>query len=278
MTFLHIGIIDIIDILLVALLFYQIYSLIKGTVAIKIFIGIAAFYLIWLLVKALNMKLLSSILGQVMGVGVIALLIVFQQEIRRFFLLISSKYFPKIDFSIENFMAFLIKQKSHLILEPILRAVQEFSITKTGALIVIGNKSELITYIETGIVLNAEISEMLLSSIFFKNSSMHDGAVIIIKNKIRSASCILPVSGRKDLPQEFGLRHRAAVGMSEQTDAIIIVVSEQTGRISVFCENNYKTDISVEYLENFITEIFGKNPDNIVEIDQNPNDINFSPI
>jgi uncharacterized protein (TIGR00159 family) len=270
MTFLNIGLIDFIDILLVAFLFYQIYSLIKGTVAIKIFIGIAMFYLIWLLVKALNMRLLSSILGQVMGVGVIAVLIVFQQEIRRFFLLISSKYFPKIDFTIENFMAFLIKQESQFITEPILNAVEEFSFSKTGALIVIGNKSELNTYIETGITLNAEISEMLLSSIFFKNSSMHDGAAIITRNKIRAASCILPVSGRNDLPQDFGLRHRAAIGMSEQTDAVIIVVSEETGRISVFCESKHFTNITLEFLNNFLIDILGKNTENSDEIIENP--------
>ena len=258
MTFLDIGIIDIIDIFLVAFLFYQVYMLIKGTVAIKIFTGVAALYLIWLLVKALNMQLLSTILGQVMGVGVIALLIVFQQEIRKFFMLFSNKYLSKFDFSFDKTFGFLIKEEPKVKVWSIVKACVNLSKTKTGALIAISQKSDLLSFIETGVIIDAETSTQLLENIFFKNSPLHDGALIITNNKIKAAKCILPVSEKINLPEDFGLRHRSAYGLSEQTDAVIVTVSEETGFISVFQNENYKREISITKLRKILEKEFLK--------------------
>ncbi len=259
MTFLDIGILDIIDIVLVAFLLYQVYMLIKGTAAIKIFSGIAAMYLVWLIVKALNMQLLSTILGQIMGVGVIALLIVFQQEVRNFFLLISNKYLSNIDFSFKNVFSSFIKKEPEVKVWSIVKACVTFSKNHIGALITITKESELQPYIETGIKLNADTSVQLLESIFFHNNPLHDGSVIISKDKIKAAKCILPVSENKELPSEFGLRHRSAHGLAEQTDSVVIVVSEETGFISLFKSGTFKfniktTELRKELENEFLTE------------------------
>jgi len=244
MTFLDIGIIDIIDILVVAFLLYQVYSLIKGTAAIKIFTGIATMYLIWLIVRALKMQLLSTILGHVMGLGVIALLIVFQQEIRKFAIYISNKYLSGFDFSPNSFFKKVIKSKEDLKIWAIVKTCVKFSKHKTGALIAITRKSELLPYIDSGIKLNADTSSTLLETIFHKHSPIHDGAVIITDDKIIAARCILPVSDNKKLPERFGLRHRSAHGLAQQSDAIIITVSEETGQISIFDNDKYSIDVS----------------------------------
>lgn len=231
--FISIRVLDIIDILLVALLLYQIYVLIKGTVAINIFMGIFSLYLFWLIVKALNMELLSSILGQIIGVGVIALIIVFQQEVRRFLLLIGTRYFSKNRFSIERlFRIKTEKYDSPVNIEAIVRACRNLSEQKNGGLIVITQDSNLQLYAETGDIINAETSSRLIENIFFKNSPLHDGAMIIQNNLIHAVRCILPLSEKTDLPASYGLRHRAAIGISEITDALVVVVSEETGRIS----------------------------------------------
>jgi diadenylate cyclase len=231
--FISIRVLDVIDVLLVALLFYQIYMLIRGTVAINIFMGIFVLYLIWLVVRALNMELLSSILGQIIGVGVIALIIVFQQEIRRFLLLIGSRYFSKNRFSLERFL-FLNSKKyeSPVNIEAIVRACRNMAENKLGALIVISNKSNLQLYAETGDIINAETSSRLIENIFFKNSPLHDGAMIIKNNLIYAVRCILPLSEKLDISAAYGLRHRAAIGISDITDSYVVVVSEETGKIS----------------------------------------------
>lgn len=232
-TFITIRILDILDILLVAFLLYQVYMLIKGTVAINIFIGIFSVYLIWLLVKALKMQLVSTILGQFMGVGVIALIIVFQQEIRRFLLLIGTrKIFKNRTLLFERLFSFNIKSTSEIDIQSIVKACENLSRTKTGALIVISKKTELRTYTQTGDIINAAISSRLLETIFFKNNPLHDGAVIIVGDKIKAARCVLPVSENINLPPQLGMRHRAALGMSQATDTLVIVVSEQTGSVS----------------------------------------------
>ena len=166
MTFLDIGIIDILDIFLVAFLFYQIYNLVKGTAAIRIFVGIAMFYLIWLLVKVLDMQLLSTILGHVMGVGVIALLIVFQQEIRRFFMILGTKYLSNINYSIDKFFSYVVKKESDLKIDIIIQACENLASTNTGALIAISKRSELSSFAESGVILNADTSSSLIESIF----------------------------------------------------------------------------------------------------------------
>jgi uncharacterized protein (TIGR00159 family) len=252
--FIHIRFLDLLDILLVAFILYEIYHIIKGTVAFNIFMGIFIVYLIWLIVKALNMELVSSILGQLFGVGVLALIVVFQQEIRKFLLLLGRRYRANKKFSFVNLFPNQFKSTTETNLRSIVDACSEMASVKTGALIVIARDAELLEYTDTGSMIDAEISEELLKSIFFKNSPLHDGAVIISGNKIKAARCILPVSGRTNLKSSFGLRHRAAVGMSEETDAYIIIVSEETGRISLAHNNNITENISASKLFNVLEE------------------------
>ncbi len=244
---------DVFDIMLVAFLMYQIYILIKGTVAINIFIGIFSIYMVWLVVKALNMQLLGSILGQIISVGVIALIILFQQEIRRFLLMLGSRYLSQ---SVEKMLNLNIAETPNVKIKQIARACSHLSDHKVGALIVISRKSSLSLYSETGDILNADTSSRLLESIFNKNSPLHDGAVIIANDKIHAARCILPVSENIDLPAHFGLRHRAALGVTEHTDAIAIIVSEETGSISIADSGRIEHELSRESLMQFLEKEF----------------------
>jgi uncharacterized protein (TIGR00159 family) len=242
----------------VAFLLYQFYNLIKGTVAINIFIGIFALYLLWLVVRALNMELLGSILGQVIGVGVIALIIVFQQEIRRFLLVIGSRYISNYSFSFSNIFSLKAKPKPRVRISEIVKACTDMSAFKTGALITIVRGDNLDNTAKTGIIINADTSSRLLESIFFKNNPLHDGSVIIRKEKIFAASCVLPASERADLPPHFGMRHRAAIGLTERSDAIVIVVSEETGAISFAKGGDIETNIGPNRLRDILKEIFEK--------------------
>lgn len=243
--FINVRVLDVIDIVLVAFLLYQIYMLIRGTVAINIFMGIFVLYVIWLVVRALNMELLSSILGQIIGVGVIALIIVFQQEIRRFLLLIGTRYLSHRRFSIENlFFPRSKRVEVPVNVDAIVRAARNMSEVKTGALIVIARKSDLQVYAETGDLINAETSSRLIENVFFKNSPLHDGALIIKNEKIYAARCVLPVSEKTNIPASYGLRHRAAIGITELTDALVVVVSEETGKISFLKGGSIKYGIS----------------------------------
>lgn len=228
-------ILDIIDIVLVAVILYQLYRLIKGTAALSIFLGIFVVYIFWLVVKALNMELISSMMGQVIGVGVIALIIVFQQEIRRFLLIIGTKYLGKGGFSFEKLFSqeSPVSRSRQVAIEAIVRAVESMAESKTGALIVIARRNTLDLYAEGGERLNAILSAELLKAIFFKNSPLHDGAVVIERGVIVSARCVLPVNDDPNLPPRLGMRHRAALGISEQTDSLVIVVSEERGKISL---------------------------------------------
>lgn len=250
LAFISVRVFDVIDIILVAFLLYQVYMLIRGTVAINIFIGIFSVYLIWLVVKALNMQLLSTILGQFMGVGMIALIIVFQQEIRKFLLLIGSRYKFDKHFSFDKFVAGKLSSINKASIDEIIKASNEMSASKIGALIVISNKSDLLNITNTGDFLDAEISNILIQSIFFKNSPLHDGAIVISNNKIKAARCILPVSDDTNLPTNYGLRHRAAIGLTSITDASVIVVSEETGEIAYVNSGNVISSISITDLEN----------------------------
>ncbi len=239
--------------------------MIKGTAAIKIFTGIAVLYLVWLTVKAFDMILISSILGHVMGVGVIALLIVFQQEIRKFFMLLSNKYLSRLNFSFKNILPFFKDEEPAVKVWSIVKACTSMSKSKTGALIVISRESELYSIIETGIRLDANTSSQLLNNLFFKNSPLHDGAVVIKNDKIVAAACILPVSDRDVRHEDFGLRHRAALGLVEQTDAVVIVVSEQTGNITLFYSSAYQKDISITDLRKKLEYFFLSNQEEDVE-------------
>ena len=231
--FLDISIVNIIDIALVAALLYQVYKLLKGSVAIKIFLGFLSIYLIYLLVRALRMELLSAILGQFMGVGVIAAIIIFAPEIRKFLLLIGRSSLLSDDNVWKEMLFFWRKKDNSLFnISPIIDASKTLAGSNTGALMVISKSTELKFYAESGDILDAELSKRLLISIFNKYSPLHDGAVIIHNGKIKAARCILPVTER-EVPAQFGLRHRAAIGMSETTDAIVLIVSEETGQLSM---------------------------------------------
>jgi len=251
-AFITLGLFDILDILLVALLLYQVYLLIRGTVAINIFVGLFLFYLMWLLVRALNMELLSSILGQFIGVGVIALIIVFQQEIRKFLLLLGSRYNVNQKFSLENWFAFEDKGVQEEEIKSIVGACEHMSKSKTGALLVLAKNTDLQSYAETGKLINSRVSGTLLESIFFKNSPLHDGAVLIANNRILAARCILPVTDSSNIPGSLGLRHRAAIGMSQATDSHVITVSEETGNISYIMGGNIKVRITTAELRTFL--------------------------
>lgn len=223
------GLLDIVDVVVVGLIIFQIFRLIRGTAAFSIFIGILTIYLLWVIVRILNMELLSLILGQLIGVGLIALIVVFQQEIRRFLLYIGSKYSSKLTASISHSLSSNVDSSY---IDEIVTACENMSRTRTGALIVFARMNNLNIVQETGDTVDAKISHRLIETIFFKNSPLHDGAMIIQNQRISSARCVLPSSERIDIPAFLGMRHRAAIGISEQTDAIVVVVSEQTGAMS----------------------------------------------
>jgi uncharacterized protein (TIGR00159 family) len=233
---------------------FQLYKLVKGTVAIRIFLGILALYFFWKIVEALQMELLSEILGQFIGVGVLALIIVFQQEIRRFLLLIgnNSIFSGKNPSRLFRFFKTTESSKENLEVAQLIIASQNLSSTKTGALIILDLKSELKYYSTTGEKINSPLSAPILEAIFFKNSPLHDGGVIIEDNKIIAARCILPVSENQDFPAHFGLRHRAAAGITETSGSIAIIISEETGKISVAKEGQISYNTSIEELKKLL--------------------------
>ncbi len=238
LDFVHFRILDFIDIFLVALLLYYFYKLIKGTVAINIFIGIVILYLIWLLTKSLQMNLLSEFLGKFLGVGVLALIIVFQQEIRRFLLMIGSTKFNPSG-KLMNRLGFKQMATSETDVEAIVNAIKDLAKTKTGALIIIKRNSNLDFLKQTGDAMNIEVNKPIIESIFFKNSPLHDGAVIIEGNKITATRTVLPISGEIRLPSTYGLRHRAAISITKNTDAVALVVSEETGKVSYIKDGRF---------------------------------------
>lgn len=251
MDFLSIRWIDIVDILLVAYLLYQLYRLVRETVAINILTGMLILYVLWLIVKLFDMKLLSTILGQFIGLGAVALIIVFQQELRRFLIYIGSTGIFDKGGLWTKINAFLNRGPKQQItnLDVIVKACSDMSATFTGALIVISKKNDLKFYINTGDTLDARLSKRLLETIFFKNSPLHDGAIIITGNKIKAARCILPVTENPDFPAHLGMRHRAAVGITEISDAVAIVVSEQTGAISFIAGGIIYPDLTAQQLK-----------------------------
>ncbi len=226
--------VDFVDIFLVGLLMYEVYKLIRGTAGMNIFLGILAFYIIWLIVRALHMEMLTRILGQFISIGGLALVILFQSEIRRFLTMIGNRYVHsqgrKRLSKIFNIDQVMIPSES---IDEIVDAIFTMSKSKTGALIVIARRKETFApFIPTGEVIDARISSALLQNIFYKNTPLHDGAVFIVGKKIVAAKCVLPMTKQTDLPMGFGMRHRSAIGMSEETDSLVLIVSEQTGIIS----------------------------------------------
>ena len=256
--FLNFNWIDVIDILAVAFLLYQIYKLVRGSGAVNIFLGVLAVYLLYLLVKAFDMELLSKILGQFIGVGVIAGIVLFQPEIRKFLLLIgrTAEYRKN---GLSKFLHLNDQNEDQEVdINSIVKAVEELGSTKTGALIAISKSPELKFYIDSGDVINADVSKRLLITIFNKFSPLHDGAAIILGNKIKAVRCILPVSNNEDLPAHMGLRHRSALGLTETTDSIVLIVSEETGNLSIanngIIEHNLKpAEIRIK-LNNYLIE------------------------
>ncbi|MEO0310555.1 MAG: hypothetical protein RIQ89_212 [Bacteroidota bacterium] len=250
--FLSIRLIDLVDIFIVAYLLFRLYNLLRGGVAINIFIGLLIVYGLYLIfVKVLNMTLLGTVLSQFMSVGFLALIIVYQQEIRRFLIILgTNSYIAKNPFTKQilpwNWQS---QTRAALNITAILKACRQMSKDRTGAIIVIAKSSELKYYSNTGDVMNAEVSQRLLESIFFKNSPMHDGAVIIVNNMIRAARCVLPVTENNELPAHLGMRHRAAIGVTEQSDAIAIIVSEETGEISIAHEGKINISVGIDDLQ-----------------------------
>jgi uncharacterized protein (TIGR00159 family) len=247
------GIKDFIDILLVACLLYYLYKLMKMSGSINVFTGILVFILLWLVVsQVLEMKLLGSIFDKLVNVGVLALIIIFQKEIRRFLFTLGSHNHAN---ALVRFFTRGNKKNAieHDDMVPIVMACMNMAKQKIGALIVIEHQIALNDVMRTGDTIDARITQRLIENIFFKNSPLHDGAMVISKERIKAAGCILPVSHNLDIPKELGLRHRAALGISQVSDAHAIIVSEETGSISVAHEGKFHLHLTPEELEQLIT-------------------------
>ena len=232
LDFIDFSFLDVLDIILVAVLLYYIYKLLKGTVAINIVIGITLIFLIWKITQALHMEMLSGILGYLLSGGVVALINVFQKEIRKFLLMIGTTNFSTKRGFLNQLNFMKTEANSEVDVETILKACRSMSKTRTGALLVIEKTNNLDFLINTGDKMNALVNEAILESIFYKNSPLHDGATVIRDNFIIATRVVLPVSDSTKIPARFGLRHRAAIGVTEKTDAICLLVSEETGEIS----------------------------------------------
>ncbi len=235
--FIDFSFVDVIDIFLVALLLFYLYKLVRGTVAINIFIGIVIIYLIWKLTDLLNMDVLSNLLGKFISVGFFALIVVFQEEIRKFLLLLGSTNFTNKRNVVRHFK-FLnqTRESLDLNLNILLNSCEEMSKNKVGAIIVLQKNNSLDFTLKEENQTNIQLTPQVLESIFFKNSPLHDGAIVIENNIITATRVVLPVSDRSDIPSSYGLRHRAALGITEKTDALVLVISEQTGKI-VYVKN-----------------------------------------
>ena len=252
----HFGIRDAIDIAIVGLLLYYLYRIMKESGTLNIFFGVLAFIVVWLVTsQILDLKLIGTILDQFMGIGLLVLVILFQEQIKRFL----------VELGDHKRWRFLKKFFSHRkpidstdvrrFVLPIVYACLNMSKSKTGALIVIRQEMSLENYEKSGDIIDADINSRLIENIFFKNSPLHDGALIIDHDRIRSAGCILPVSHDRDIPRALGLRHRSALGISQATDAFAIVVSEETGNISVAHRGKLTTRLSSTELEHRLSEV-----------------------
>jgi len=257
----QIGFKDIIDILLVAFLLYEFFKLLKKSGAINVFFGIMAFIIIWFLVShVFKMQLLGGIFDRVISVGAFALIVLFQDEIRRFFSGIGSRRKSKF---INAFRRFIgnsgeSNEKKNFHIVQIVLACRNLAKSSTGGLIVLTRENDLEFYIQSGEQINANINSRLIENIFFKNSPLHDGALIVSGQKLRAAACILPVSKNQVIPKRLGLRHRAALGITEHTDAVAIVVSEETGHISYAVNGKLTTNLKPEELEHHLSELLSE--------------------
>ena len=247
------GIKDIIDVFLVALMLYYLYRLMKESRSLNVFIGIIVFVVVWLFVsQVIEMRLLGSIMDKLVSVGVIGLIVLFQEEIRKFLYSLGTHQRMRSIFKLfANKSGEEIEEDKETIM-PIVLACMDMSKNKVGALIVIERAIPLDDIVNTGDLIDARINQRLIENIFFKNSPLHDGAMIISKKRIKSAGCILPVSHSLDIPKDLGLRHRAAMGISQDSDAIAVIVSEETGRISVAIKGEFRLRLSAEELESVL--------------------------
>ena len=254
LKFLNDILIPVVDIILVGIMLYYAYKLVRGTAAINIFLGFVIIYIIWWLTELVNMPILSNILGGFISVGVIALIVVFQQEIRKFLLLLGSSNFTNNKSIIKKFnLLFRIsKKQTPMNIDELINACEVFKKNKTGALFIIERNNSLDFVRSSGDQLNLEISSPIIESIFFKNSPLHDGAVIIEGNFITGARIILPVSENENIDSRLGLRHRAAFGITEKTDALAIVVSEEKGKISFIINGEIQAFKDVQNLKSMI--------------------------
>ena len=253
--FFDFGIKDIIDIFLVAVLLYNIYRLMKESRSLNVFIGIMVFVVLWLFVsQVLEMRLLGSIMDKLVSVGVLALIVLFQEDIRKFLYTLGAHQ------RFRNLLRFFSSdkkkgQEDKETIMPIVMACMSMAKGKVGALIVLERATPLDDIVDTGDTIDANINQRLIENIFFKNSPLHDGAMVISKKRVKAAGCILPVSHDLDIPKELGLRHRAAMGISQSSDAIAVVVSEETGRISMAVNGSFRLRLSAEELESLLTKL-----------------------
>ena len=248
------GIKDLIDILLVALMLFYFYKLMKESGSVNLFLGIFVFIMIWIVVsRILEMRLLGGIMDTLVSVGALALIVLFQDEIRHFLREMGSR--NRVHRIIEILTKRKAQEKDHSELMPIVMACMNMAKRKEGALIVIEQNIKLGKYIQTGETINANINQLLIENIFFKNSPLHDGAMIIAQKRVTAAGCLLPVSHSMDIPKSLGLRHRAALGISQETDAMAIVVSEETGGITVAHRGTLHRRLSAEQLEKLLFEL-----------------------
>ena len=252
--FFNFGIKDLIDIFLVALILYYAYKVMKESRSLNVFFGVLVFLVFWIFIsQILEMKLLGSILDKLVSVGALALIILFQEDIRKFFYTIGAHK------RVRNFLNFIkgkhkTKNTNNEDIMPIVMACMSMSKQKVGALIVLERELPLNDVIRSGEMIDAKINQRLIENICFKNSPLHDGAMVISHKRIKAAGCILPVSHSMNIPKELGLRHRAAMGISQETDALSIIVSEETGGISIAFKGNFQLRLTAEELERILTE------------------------
>ena len=255
--FFEFGLKDFLDILFVAIGLYYIYRLMRDSRSLNVFVGVLIFIVGWLFVsQVLQMRLLGTILDRLVSVGVIAIIVLFQDEIRKFlYNLGAHRRIPRFVKALSlRHAESQDKAKLKTNIMPIVMACMSMSKGKVGALIVIERNTPLTDIVSTGDLIDASINQRLIENIFFKNSPLHDGAMVISNHRIKAAGCILPVSHNLDIPKELGLRHRAALGMSQESDAICIIVSEETGGISIARNGQFKLHLSAEELEQVLTD------------------------
>lgn len=259
--FIHMSLADILDIFLLGVVIYFAFKWLKGSSAMSIFVAIVSLYLIRIVVSAFNMRLTTAIMDMILDVGVIAIIIIFQPEIRKFLIRLGNRYMNTkrgkavLDKVLGRESTSTLGGKE---VNDLTEACRRMSEEKTGALIVIAHNASLADIISTGDEIDAGIHRRLIMNIFFKNSPLHDGAMVISGDRIVAARCTLPITEKTNIPASYGMRHKAAIGITEETDADVIVVSEETGRIS-FVRGGTVTPIqNINELKLLLNTAFGE--------------------